>query len=73
MKDHPSNRWKNSPEDFEEINSSLDEYFQNLMGEAETHLSRVFCKLVRTEVRDTNVDTFKLPSSYTKRRMFEKC
>ena len=57
-------------ESFEEINASLDVFFKKLESEAETHSSCLVWKLVGLRLRNTDVKTIELPSSYTKRKLF---
>ena len=68
----PSNRFKNRVEEYRDINDSLNLYFQNLKGEAETHATRTIREITGVGLRDEEIDSVELPSSYSKRQLYYK-
>ena len=63
---------KNCGENKMFIDASLISFFENFKGEAETHSTRVICQETGVGLRDEEIDTVELPSSYSKRRLYYK-
>ena len=67
-----SNRMIHNQERFKNIDVSLKIFFEGLKDEAETHATRVVREVSGVTLRDEEVDTVELPSSFSKRQVYSR-
>ena len=66
----PSNLILNNQEKYKEIKKALHFIFEKLRDEAETHATRVIREATGVGLRDEEIDTVELPSSFSKRQLY---
>ena len=67
-----SNRNVQNEKHFKIVDASLKNFFERLKDEAETHTTRVVRTASGVTLRDKEVDTVELPSSFTKRQLYSR-
>ena len=65
-----NDKYANATEKYKSINTALSHFFTELQGEAETHSTRVIREATGLALRDEEVDSVELPSSFSKRRLY---
>lgn len=67
-----SNNMVANQEKYKEIETSLKKFFEDLVEESETHATRVVREVSGVTLRDDEVGTVELPSSWTKRQLYSR-